>query len=60
MSGDPIPDFTTWSLTRLLGQKKYLESLLAMTAGQNDPVRPQLRAEYEAVRAALGEKPEES
>jgi hypothetical protein len=38
------PDFTGWSRDRLTAQKTHLESLLAVSAGQDDPVRPQLRA----------------
>jgi len=48
-----LPDFSTWSIDRLIGQRKHLESLLAVSVGQSDPVCPQLRAERDAVRTEL-------
>ena len=48
-----IPDFTTWTLDRLTAHKRHLEGILNVSAGQGDPDRPQLRAEHEAVCAAI-------
>jgi hypothetical protein len=48
-----VPDFSDWTVDRLIGQRKHLESTLFVSAGQNDPLRPQLRAEIEAIRAEL-------
>jgi hypothetical protein len=47
------PDFSGWTLDHLIVQRKHLASILAVSAGQGDPERPQLRAEHEAIRAEL-------
>lgn len=51
--GAEAPDFTTWTLDRLTAHKRHLEGILVVSAGQRDPLRPQLRAEYKAVCAAI-------
>lgn len=48
-----VPDFSGWTVDRLLAQRKHLASILAVSAGQGDPERPQLRAEHEAIRVEL-------
>ena len=48
--------FSTWGMKRLAVQREHLEALLAVSAGQDDPVRPQLRAEYKAVCAEMARR----
>jgi hypothetical protein len=53
MTAMPAQDFTGWTLDRLTAQRRHLESLLAVSAGQGDPERPWLRAEHAAVTAEI-------
>jgi len=54
-----VPDFSGWTLTRLIGQRNHLESILSVSAGQRDPQRPQLRAEHAAVTAEIARRTSE-
>ena len=56
MSGRELPDFAGWSLRRLSGQRADLERILAAMAGQDDPLKPRLRSELEAIRAEIGRR----
>lgn len=46
--------FGDWALGRLLAQKRHLESILAVSAGQAD--HADLRAEYEDLRAEINRR----
>ena len=50
------PDFSDWTTGRLLSQRRHLEGILAVSAGQNDPQRPQLRAEHKAICAEIAQR----
>lgn len=52
MSAAP-PDFSGWDLGYLLAARDHLGQILLVSAGQNDPERPHLRAEYEAMGAEI-------
>ena len=43
--------FASWDLDRLLAQRKHLQSILLVSAGQAD--RPQIREEYDAMGAEI-------
>jgi hypothetical protein len=47
----PETGFGGWTLTRLLAQKRHLESILAVSAGQDDHAL--LREECDAMRAEI-------
>ena len=51
-----LPDFSDWTTDRLLSQRRHLEAILAVSAGQRDPQRPQLRAEYKAICAEIARR----
>lgn len=54
MSGQQAPDFTGWDTERLTAHLKHLDRLILISiADPADPMRPQLKAEREVVRAAL-------
>jgi len=48
-----LPDFSGWTLDRLLAQRRHLEAILTLSAGQADPERPQMRAEHKAICAEI-------
>ena len=54
------PDFSDWTTDRLLRQRRHLEAILAVSAGQADPERPQLRAEHRAVCAEITRRTSEA
>jgi hypothetical protein len=56
----PIPDYTAWTMARLTGQREHLQRILLAGAGQNDPLRPQLRKELVAIREEIQRRAEES
>ena len=54
------PEFSDWTLDHLLAQRRHLEAILAVGAGQSDPQRPQLRAEHKAVSAEIARRTTEA
>jgi hypothetical protein len=58
MTDRELPDFATWSLDRLSGQRDHLVQILMTMAGQPDPLKPRLRAELAAIREEIGRRPD--
>ena len=48
--------FSAWPLDRLLAQRRHLEAILLLAAGQDDPWKPGLRAELKAIREEIARK----
>jgi hypothetical protein len=53
------PDFSGWNLDYLNAARSHLGQILLVSAGQNDPERPHLRAEYEAMGAEIDRRKNE-
>jgi hypothetical protein len=52
-----LPDFSYWFLADLRTQEQHLDRLITSMAGQDDPLKPRLRDELEAIRAEIGRRP---
>jgi hypothetical protein len=54
VSEQQAPDFTAWDTDRLAAHLKHLDRLILISISDpTNPRRPRLKAEREAVRAAL-------
>jgi hypothetical protein len=51
-----VPDFSGWPVDRLRAHRKQLQEILLVSVGQNDPVRAELRAEFEAAHDELSRR----
>lgn len=54
-----LPNFALWSTNRLTGHLDHLEQALATMAGQEHPLKPDLRATLAAIRAEIARRNDE-